>query len=192
MGKRYQRASLCVRVHVTKGPDISSFTSSVCHSPAMRNMYHLLVTLIRKLCAIVRPILNCSSHSSLTRLLNRLWSYILRVSRHLTSTPRANDAGDPILSILRPSAAASMTSYTPEPSPMEIEEGLPAAVDRILTEEPKTDPSLRVTENDAERRERTSSGSKSPLPTTFILILPSDSERYDQNIIMCVFQISNL
>lgn len=173
----------------------SPFTTSVCHAHTMRYMYHLLVTLIRKLCAIVRPILNWSSHSSVARLLNRLWSFILRASRPSTSTSRANDAGGPISAILLPSDAALIQLFTTESSPREIEEGLhaPAIYRNSIEEAPQTDSSPRAIEdNDGERELLPSEPNTSHIRMRFLSMLPLHSERYDQKVIMCVSQTSNI
>lgn len=151
-------------------------------------MHRLLVTLLRKLCSIVRPILNWSSHSCVARLLNRLWSFILRASR--TSGPRSspNDPGVPTPAILLPSATASVTSCTPAHSPREIEEDSPRpTVDRISTQDPpQADLSLRADGNNDGERELQLIGPRPSPGTYFVPIIPSQSGRYKQNIIMCV------
>ncbi len=153
----------------------------------MRNMYHLLLTLIRKLCAIVRPVLNWSSHSSTALLLNRLWSLTLRASRPLTSKSPSNDAGDPFPAVLLPSAAASMIPCVPERTPSEVEDGLPeAAVDRISTEPAR---SPRITERNDNESESLSPWSHM---TYFLPMLPSESERYNGKTIMCVCHIPSI
>ncbi len=152
-------------------------------------MYRLLVTLIRKLCAIVRPILNWSSHSSVARLLSRLWSFVLRRSRLLTSKLPLDDVGVPTPAILLPSAAASTTSITRVRSMREIEEGLPGpAVDPNSTEEPpQADLSPRAVEHDDDNEHGLlPPESRAPFATSFLPMLPEQSGRYDQNIIMCV------
>lgn len=151
-------------------------------------MYRLLVTLIRKLCAIVRPILNWSSHSSVVRLLNRLLSFILRRPGPLTSKSPLGDPGDPTPTILLPSATTSATSCTPARSPREIEEASPRpTVDLIPTVySPQPDLPPRVNGNNDNERELQLTGSTPPLRTHFIPIFPYQLGRYEQKIIMCV------
>ncbi len=124
----------------------SLFTAFPCYTRDMSYMYRALITLIRKLCVIVHQVLNGSSPSNIARLLSRVWSFILRASRGLTSKPPPpNDTGDPFHAILPPSDGASITSCIPVRSLSEVEEGLlVAVVDRISTEQPlQTDLSPR-------------------------------------------------
>lgn len=152
----------------------------------MMYMYRLLVTLIRKLCAIVHPILNWSSHSSVVWLLIRLLSFILRRPGLLTSKSPLDDPGDTTPAILLPSATASATSCTPPRSPREIEEGSPGpTVDGTLTGyPPHADLSPRVNENNDNERKFRLTGPRSFFGTRFIPIFPSGSGRYEQKIIM--------
>ncbi len=170
---------------------LSGCTTSAYYPHAMRYISRLLITLIRKLCAIVRPILSWSSQSSVARFLNRLWSFILRASRLSASASTSSNGGD---LILLPSAAASMTLHSPESSPREIEEGLPAsAVDRISTEEPpQTSPSPRAMEDNDEERGSLPPEIRPSPTTSFAPMLPILSDRYVQKIIMCVCQIFNI
>ncbi len=172
----------------------SPFTTSVCYTHTMRNMYHFLIALIRKLCAVVRPRFNWSSHSSIARFLNRLGSFILRVSRPLTSTSQVNDRGNPHPAILLPSDAASIELCNVGPSPKEIEEGLPVPViDLNSIKEPRqADPPPGVVKDNDEEHGLLPPELR-PSPTTiFVPIFPTQSDRYDQKIIMCVFPISNI
>lgn len=157
----------------------------------MHYMYRLLVTLIR---AIVRPVLNWSSHSNRARLLDQLWSFILGASRPSTSRSPPDDVGDPFPVIFAPSAAASMASCTPARSPREIEEGSSAAAlnQNVIEEPPHTDHSPRIVEGNADERGLPLPESKPSFTTIFIPIYPSQFKRYDQKIIMCVYHISNL
>ncbi len=166
----------------------SLFAAFPCCIHDMNYMYRVLITLIRKLCTIVCLGLDWNSPSIIARLLNRVMSFILKASRAATSKSPPNDAGDPFPTILLPSDAVSMEPCAPVRSPSKIEEGLSAAaVNRISTEEtPQTDLSPRAREiNDDKRRLPPPELTPSPA-TSFVPMLPSDSDRYIQKIIMCV------
>lgn len=158
----------------------------LCYIHDKMYMYRLLVALIRKLCAIVRPILNWSSHTSVARLLNRLLSFILRRPGPLTSKSPLDDPGDPSSTILLPSATAPVTSCSPARSPRKIEEASPGpTADRTsIGYPPQADLSPRVNGSNDDEHDLQPAESRPSLGTQFVPIVPTQSGRYEQNIIV--------